>query len=133
MVSIFMPLDMDEDGVRLLETRAPFSSCWHLLLERRVVPLLPLRTTFGLQGGKFNYSHLCPLVCSCTSVAVNSLSWTLMVNPTNLHIHDHQHPHQHHLPLTLGRRLGKRLNPESAITCRLLSVTSVLGLSVVFL
>jgi hypothetical protein len=27
-------LDMDENGVRLLETKAPFSSCHHLSLKR---------------------------------------------------------------------------------------------------
>lgn len=102
---------VDEEGARLLETRAPFSSCWHLLLGRRVVPSLALRATFGLQGGKFNYCHLCPLLCSCMSVALNSLSWTFMFNTMNLHIRDREHPHINTTLLsTFGRRLGERLN-----------------------
>lgn len=37
MVSIFIPLSgIDDNGLRLLENTAPFSSCWHLLLGRRL-------------------------------------------------------------------------------------------------
>lgn len=107
MASIFIPLpDMNVNGVRLLENRAPFSSCWHLLLGRGVVPLQALGDTFGLQGREFSCSHLCYLLCSCTFVAINSLSWTLSQNPKILHVHDHQHSHT---PTTLLSPLGEGL------------------------